>query len=341
MGRKPISVLITDTHLDDENFKIVYSVHEQAIQLAKSLGLNKVDHLGDHFDSRIAQTLLTLLNFKKIIRLYRDNGMILDAIAGNHDKTDQSIPESYIDIYTCKTFRNMDGKIIPINDDIEIHYLSYYEEGVYQKRLKKLIKEGDEDKKQLLFTHFGIDGVLNNDDRAVESSIKANSFKNYKGVFIGHYHNESDPSSSVHYIGSTDPRNYGENAKKGATVIYDDCTFEKVKFNFKGYKKIVIDEFNFKDMNELIQTYKDEEFNIKLEFVGSRDSLIKVDKKKLNEAGIEVNTVDTTLIKIEGGVNDGSTTINMERKDILKHLDGYSKENNIPRKKVASVIKLF
>lgn len=340
MGERPIAVLITDTHLDEDNFDLVKSAHKQAIAIAKKYKLKSVYHLGDHFESRTSQSLAILLGMSKIIDLYEESGIVLYSIAGNHDKTDQSVSESYIDIYKSDWFKNVDGQIIK-GENVEFHFLSYYEEGKYQEKLAELQNKSKGKIPAVLLTHYGIDGVLNNDDRAVESNVKANSFKFYKRVFIGHYHNASNPTKTIHYIGSTDPRNFGEDDKKGATVIYSDLTFKQERFKFKSYKKIVIEDFDFDSVDELIKAHSDEDSHIKLEFVGARDKLIKVDKKKLNDAGIQVTTVDTTLINIEGKTDKNEVTIGMSRKDILKHLDEYSKENEIPRKNLAKIIKKF
>lgn len=340
MGAKPIGVFITDTHLDDENFELVESAHQQAIDLAISLGLKEVFHLGDHFECRTSQSLKVLLDMNKIISMYEKSEIVLLTISGNHDKTDQSSSESYIDIYKSEYFLNMDGKILYKNK-VQFHFLSYYEEGFYQKNLAELQVNSEEDTPAVLLTHYGIDGVLNNDSTEVNSNVKANDFKYYKKVLIGHYHNASNPKKSIHYIGSTDPRNFGEDDEKGATILYDDFSRKLLQFEFKSYKKIVIEDFSFNDVSDIIKKYKDENQHVKIEFIGKRDQLIKVDKKKLIEAGIQVTTVDTTLINIEGKVNPGEVTIGMERKHILKHFDQYSRENNIPRKKVANVIKRF
>ena len=339
MERKPIGLMITDTHLDEDNFKIVESVHKQAIAATIALGLGHVIHLGDHFECRTSQSLAVLLGMKKIIELYEKANIHLYTISGNHDKTDQSVSDSYIDVYSSDWFHNLDGQSVPVGD-VDFHFLSYYEEGAYQKRLKKLKGKGDNDQK-VLITHYGVDGVLNNDDRAVESNVKSNSFKEYERVFIGHYHNASNPTDTVHYIGSTDPRNFGEDDNKGATIIYEDLSFELLQFSFKSYKKIIIDDFDFENVEELIKEHKDNDSHIRLEFVGKRDELIRVDKKKLNEAGIQVNTIDTTLIDLEGISEVGKVTIGMTKGDVLKYLDEYSDQNEIPKKNLEKIIKKF
>lgn len=343
MGKEANSVNITDTHLDDDNFDFVYSVHKQAIKLAKSLGLDFVNHLGDHFTNRASQKLDTLLNFKKIIRLYEKAEITLYTIAGNHDKTDQSISESYLDIFSSEYMINLDGQCF-CHKKVIYHFLAFYTDAAYDEKLMQLIDDnwGDEDVySNVLLTHFGIDGVIDNDDRKVTSTIKKSRFNAFDRVLIGHYHNASDVNETIRYIGSTDPRNYGEDSLKGATILYDDMSLELYPFEFKGFEKIIIEEFDFANMDELIELHANENTNVRIEFRGDPDKLIKVDKKKLNEAGIDVITIDTKLINVADTSEEASATIGMERKDILKHLDEYSKDNKIPRKKLAKIIKLF
>ncbi len=340
MEKNPIAIIITDTHLDEDNFHLVESSHKQAIKLAKKHNLEFVIHAGDHFENRTSQSLEILLGMSDIVKLYEEADITLLSIAGNHDKTNQSVSRSYIDLYQSDFFKNVDGEIIDF-DGIDFHFLSYYEEGVYQDKLLKLKEKSKGKRDSVLITHYGIDGVLNNDDRAVESNVKANSFNFYKRVFIGHYHNKSNPTKTIHYIGSTDPRNFGEDDFKGATLVYGDLTFTQIRFKFKSYKKVVIEDFDFESTEELIKAYSNEDCNLKLEFVGDRDKLLKVDKKKLNEAGIHVSTIDTKLIETNTTINNNSVTIGMSKKDVLKHLDEYSRQNEIPRKDLAKIIKKF
>lgn len=340
----PVTVIITDTHLDEDNFDRVYSVHVQTIELCKELGLKFVIHAGDHFTNRTSQKLTTLLNFKKIIKLYEQNKIYLYTISGNHDKTNQEVSDSYVDVYDNQYLKNFDLQNFQSEDThgIVFYFLSYYEENVFKSKLNSLTEFLNVNKKNVLITHYGIDGVINNDERKVESEIKENSFHKFNKVFIGHYHNSSKVSERVHYIGSTDARNFGENNNKGATILYNDLSFEKFQFNFKGYEKVVVEEFDFKDTDEIIQKYKSEDTNVRIEFKGTREQLIRVDKKKLRENGIEFILVDETLVDTEVPQNGNEVkSIKMEKKDVLKYLDEYAKQNSISRTKLAKIITKF
>lgn len=343
--KKPIAAIITDTHADENTLDLVDDIYDQSIEIVESLGLKELFHIGDHFTNRASQKLKTLLRVRRFTQKFKKVGIIVRTIPGNHDKTDQSSTESYLDIYRSNNFvvysgKNPEAEFTEI-DDVRFYFLPYFSESVYQEKLESIIKSLDNSKSNVLLTHIGIDGVLDNDDRKVLSSVKKSNFKAFKKVFIGHYHNASDVNDFIHYIGSTDPRNFGEDDKKGILIVFDDLSFERIQLNFKPYKKVIIEKFELEDLDDLIKKHADRKENVRIEFRAERSELIKIDKKKFLEAGIDVVTVDTTLIDISGETSEGDVTIGMERKDILKYFDEYCKQNQIERKKSAKIIKLF
>ena len=342
MSKEPIAVCITDTHQDEDNFETVKFAHQQAIELAKKLELSYVFHLGDHFNSRISQKLSTLLGFKSILDIYEESGICLITISGNHDKTNQSIEESYLDVYSSESmilFRGDGDEDVCINiNGTNIYMLSYFTESAYQSRLEKMAESLDTSKKNVLMTHYGIDGVLDNDARKVQSNIKENNLKIFDRILIGHYHNASDVNSKIRYIGSTDPRSFGEDDDKGATILYSDMSVSRFKFKFKSYNNIIINDFTDINMDELIDKYSSDD-HVKIQFVGDKIELAKINKKKLEAMGIKVDLNDTSLINIEVGTGEIKTTIGMERGDILNHLEEYGDQNGIEKEEILKISK--
>jgi DNA repair protein SbcD/Mre11 len=210
---------------------------------------------------------------------------------------------------------------------------------VYKEELQKIIERLNPKLKNILITHYGIDGVFTNDKIKVNSEIKEVNFKAFHKVFIGHYHNASNPSKNIHYIGSTDARNFGEDDNKGATIVYSDLSFERVKFDFKPYRKIVVEDFSLESLKRLQEGISTNEENIRVEFVGRREDFLKVDKKELEGMGVDVVFSDTTNISPDE--KDNTVLIKMERKDVLKHFIEYCAVNNIEKNKSVKIIKMF
>jgi DNA repair exonuclease SbcCD nuclease subunit len=62
----------------------------------------------------------------------------------------------------------------------------------------------------IMVTHIGFDGVVNNDGSEVESVLKPNKFSRFTRVLVGHYHNASKLGENVYYTGSVYQNNFGE-----------------------------------------------------------------------------------------------------------------------------------
>ena len=137
---KPIAVYLTDTHLHKDNLDLVFDIFVQAKDLAIERGVGKIFHAGDFFTNRVAQNLRTLLTFSRILKMLEDAGIKLIGIPGNHDKTNQDIEDSYLDIFhKHKNFivvRNYD--VFKYND-LSVSFLPFFT-STYKLRLKKLKK---------------------------------------------------------------------------------------------------------------------------------------------------------------------------------------------------------
>ena len=179
MCKKKIAVIITDTHLGDDNSFQVIDIFKQAINVVKSNDLKELYHLGDHFTNRASQRLNTLLTLKEISRLLVESEINLITIAGNHDKTSQSVSQSYLDLYNTVNFTVYEGNYNPIRitEDTDIHMLPFYSDSEFSEKLEEIKYSMNSSKKNLLFTHFGLDGVLNNDGFKVEADIGSLSFR--------------------------------------------------------------------------------------------------------------------------------------------------------------------
>lgn len=337
----PTAIFLTDTHQKKDNLDLVYDIFVQAKDLAIELGVKDIYHAGDFFTNRIAQNLQTLLTFSRILKMLKKNGLTLTGIPGNHDKTNQDNEDSYLDIFS--NYSNF--KIIRDNDvikkgDISIGFLPFFTSS-YKKRLKRLKKKTAKLKcgKNILITHKAFNGVRNNDGSVVEDGVKTKDVSFWDLVMVGHYHDASEVGKNIIYTGSSYQSNYGENiTDKGFTIIYSDATLEHQQSEFPKFIKVKLDIND--DIENELEVYSDTEDNVRFIFTGEKSDIAKIDKKKLDELGIdckfELNDVNEEILKIEAG--DFSV---MDKKTISKHFKDYCKIQEVPKKMKAKGLKIL
>lgn len=333
--KKPVGILMTDTHLERDNIDAQIGIYEQAIDLAESLNLNTVWHAGDFFESRKSQPLTVLSAFLQILDLFHSRNFILEGIPGNHDKVHYDSEVSYLDVYkyhpNLKLYRSQHTTF---TDGVAVHWLPYFlESGSYMDRLNGV--QLSKDLKNILITHIAVNGVRNNDGSVVENGLTRNIFKQFDNVFVGHYHDQSS-IHNVHYIGSAIQKNFGENNQKGFTIVYDDGSFEFRKAIFVEYETVVIDVANTtkEQLNELFETYSESTDMIRFKFKGEKSVLMGIDKAKYERVGIDVKfdaddlQIDTTMAANQEFVRFDRSAILEEFKKFCK-TESYNEEQGI------------
>lgn len=307
-------IVSTDYHIKENNQEQIQSLIEQKLDLADKLKVKNLVCLGDVFDSRKAQKDSVLNCFGRILDNIEERKSLLFCINGNHDRNDNTDTESFLTPF--KTHRSLFlydsyGHIDYCNDNDKIvfraYFLPYFDEEVYLYYLNEIIKNSkDFDGKKVLFTHQGIEGVKNNDGSKVNNSIKQDLFDNFDLVLVGHYHNRSKLNDKIHYIGSICQNNYGEDKEKGFCVVYSDLSIEYINSTFKIYDKIIIDkQLSKKELNDLILQNKDDNRNVRFEFITTQEDKTLIDIDLIKKSGIDVKIkrkeVEATIELAEQG----------------------------------------
>lgn len=311
-------VIITDTHLNEENIELVESLFDQTLQFALDNGLKRVFHGGDIFDIRKYQTLAVLKSFIRILRRFEEKGVDLYAIPGNHDKPNYKSKDSYLDVferypsfklirdYECFQSKEHRFHLIPFFDEKEVY-------GEYLSQAIKAIQTSSpkvKGRKEFLLTHRAVNGARNNDGTVVEEILDINEFQVFDKVFVGHYH-DHQIIGNVIYIGSSHQTNYGENADKGLTVFYDNGETERHLLDFPIFETIKIDlnTISEEELKELTAFSSQSQTKTRFKFSGTREKLAGLDKHLFLKQGIDVKTeiddpeVDldyTELVEFEG-----------------------------------------
>lgn len=305
--KKPIAVAITDTHLSDSTVELNKSIYTQAFELCLKLGLNEVEHLGDVFQSRKSQSQAVLTAYQEILDLAHDNGVTINQVVGNHDKTDYSSVDSFLDPFqhhpAMNLIRDYDNHAVVIEGIEELIgkcYMSFLTDEQYIDVVQRYTPSNTEFySKSILFTHIGIQGAVMNNGTKPETKITPNLFKAYNLVLCGHYH---DPQQFDHieYIGAAMQHNFGEGTQKGATVIYDDLSTELVPFVFPQYLKYEVDvkSMTTKDIDDLKKEKQSSQDHIRVILKGAEKDLKAFNSNSLREIGISVQ-LQQEEIKIE------------------------------------------
>ena len=299
MEKKPILLISTDWHLKETNAVSLLERAEEEIALAKELGVKTVAWLGDLFNSRVSQSQTLLNCLSGIIEMYWDAGIEIKCIPGNHDKTDYASDDSFLSIYKHHPgFVLYDEPAVALlrgADDVEFHFVPFYKQGVWEKKFATLPKI--QSKKAVLFSHISVQGSINNDGTTVQDGIKVSMFKGYDKVFLGHYHNQQQPSRNVFHLPSVQQNDFGENEDKGFTILYDDLSFELVRSNFTPFREIRVDAdaITQDELANLAKMVKTDEANVRVTFVGDQQSIKKINRKKFTEQGISVKVKYTEV----------------------------------------------
>ena len=325
----PIAVLITDSHLTEENCDIVAQIHQQADSLALQLNVPLI-HMGDHFDERKFQRLPVLLQFSKIIRAIKST---MYTIPGNHDKVDYHSTKSYIDIYR-DVYSNIhifdQQKSIIVNPQLIFHFIPFFsEDQTYDTYLDKLIAEieqqSDKSIVNLLFTHVAIGGARNNDGSAVVG-VPSNRFKVFDAVYVGHYHN-AQRFGNVQYVGSILQKDYGEDTDKGVLVLYDDLNCVRVPTTFPQYAIVEINVDTCPDVQaEIVKARETFKENLRIELTGTPEKIKSIDKSYGRSLGVDIK--EKSVISIQSQLIQPITAC-VSNDQILTHWGEFSKINAV------------
>jgi DNA repair exonuclease SbcCD nuclease subunit len=340
--------IATDIHVDKDNIPEVDKSLEFLLLYLVEKEINTLILLGDLFTDRTGQTLETLLFWKRKLRKFSDNGIETHIIPGNHDKTDLESEDSYVSLFEDIPGIHVypAGGII-VKENYIYALLPYFKEtGSYISRLKALCKEVEKainkHKPEMVYlgTHIAVDQVRNNDGSLVENNIKPSLFKLFTRIHIGHYHNEQDIDEYLSYIGSLQPKDFGENNEKGFLVINSDFEEIRVKPNFKKYIKITLDldDASREHIAKMREKYANSIHNVRFIFKGTVEQLETVDKKWFNEVGIDVKKNSKSLLKSIKAASEGEIA-SFTKQTITKNFMEFCKQNSIEGRRIPKGFK--
>lgn len=291
--KEECSIWTTDWHLHEQNIDKILNIVDQLIDLAKELNTNEIIHGGDVFTSRKSQSIVTMNAFKTIIKKFRDNDITFYVIPGNHDKVDYNSTQSWLDFFDSENFYLIDQpeSFMDWFDNIHFHFLPYFDEKIsYGEYLSKI--DTSRPGKHYLFTHVGLNDVLNNTGKLPNNTVSVDTFDRFDKVFIGHYHNRQLVNDSIIYTGSTIPTNFGEDNEKGFMVVYQDGTYD---FYTPEFDEFVTHEIDSEDLTmdqaqAFIEEVNSNGNNNRIVVTGNKLNDIKAVKNFLEQNGVKVES---------------------------------------------------
>lgn len=331
--KSPIAVWITDTHLSENTIEINRSIFQQTFNVCDELGVKSILHGGDCFNSRKGQPEIVLNAFKSILDEAAERQIIIYAIAGNHDKTDLTSEESFLDAFDGHpAFKVLKSGQILSNEHVDLHFLPYFDEKlVYAEKLKEISENVDSTRISILCTHVGIEGSFTNKGAKKESEVTSDKFNVFTHVIIGHYHNRQVlEGGKIIYTGSGYQANFGENKDKGILVIYDtdnkEEIFDFLQLEFPEY--ITVDVLPEDITKELIEqvVQKQIEANIRIRVQGEVSEEKKHLIVSLQDTGAKVLIEKESFETQEIAANK---KLVMNDNDILTSFDEWSTSKEI------------
>lgn len=307
-------LLINDIHLSKDNIPEFHKNWDEALRICKERGIDTIVIGGDLWQSRAGQTLNVLMAAREAILKAKQNGIYVIIEPGNHCKVDPESLLSYNHIFS--EYPNVDViddyACYDVSEDVVLWLISYFpENGSFTDKLEQVIAKLPADKTNILYCHEGINGALST---VSDKELPTNIFKAFDKVLVGHYHNRTIIANGlIEYIGSSRQHNFGEDEKKGYTILNSDGSTEFIQNTVNvQFKTIELTADNLEDAKELLQQSCDGRTKVRLKISCTSDQAASIDKNTLLELGATKIEVETEVSMSHAKVQDLNAKFNKE-----------------------------
>lgn len=330
----PCLLLINDLYVGKENIPEFVANWNEALCICEERGISEIAVRGDLFLSRASRTLNILLAVHDVLLETSKKGIRVTIANGNHDKVCLESERGYCHVFD--QHRNVvvvnDYASLPVGDGryALLHLIPYFpEDGSFPEKLEGVKSKGvDRTKPNFLYLHEGINGALS---QPSEKELPANLFEGFDKVFVAHYHNRcSIQGTNIEYIGSSRQHNFGEDAMKGYTVLYNDgCSdFIQNKANLQ-YKVI---DVNVEDVNihltDLLDKMKaNGHYRTKVRIHATATQASSIPKEKLMNAG--ASKVEVVTEEAAADVSASSLFEKFDSRKIRETYEEFCREKEI------------
>lgn len=283
--KKPIFVHYNDMHLKVGNEEDVLVSIRHMVDYCVNNGIKTLVFGGDFFHSRSNQTENVLATATEILKIINDAGLRHILNVGNHDKTSYFSDTSFMDVYKHHPGVEIYSKPTVVEvEGVSLTIMPFWDDSILVNHIFEA--EGAD----ILIGHFEMQGSCHLGHVSEKATITPRTLKKWDKVYLSHYHNTQEITKNIVHLPSLRQNDFGEDANKGFSVIYDDLSYSIVKGCFKEFKKIVlnIDTATPKEIKELIKTHENSDNSIRFELIGDESKLKAIDKNQFKDSGIDV-----------------------------------------------------
>lgn len=196
-------------------------VIDQVREYAKHFGITSAIHLGDVFHSRVSQRYEYFNQTYETFRKFKQDGIDLTIIMGNHDMVTKDGSVTTIDSFQdiADIVKGPQGLW---NGIVAMPYNSNFPQVI--EWLKGIESQA------IVLHHLDIIGCDTGLGYVSEIGIGRDNFERFKLSLGGHYHKRQEVLPNCWYLGCCCPQNFTERDQPGHFCVLDDETVEVQTF---------------------------------------------------------------------------------------------------------------
>lgn len=190
---------------------------ENVLELALQKKIKLVFCLGDIFENKLSIPVDVISLTLKTFRKFKDNGVTLVMLKGNHDKFFKEEDLDEEDINSLAIFRDIavvidSPQVLSIKDtDFFMMPFQSYKDGFLQILYKMIDEDSDNNRNKILMMHDDIGGIRYDNGTISSATIKYEQLqpKFFNFMYSGHIHFRSEFGRLI-YIGSLYQKDFNE-----------------------------------------------------------------------------------------------------------------------------------
>lgn len=192
------ALVIGDLHFRDDIAPGYLNIQAETIlRLTQQKHYDYVIFMGDVLEHRNSKSTV-LLKFYELLASIKAGEIII--IRGNHDTVSKTnTTDTVLSVFRDRATIIADITTLKLFHTV-VDFVPHFED---EKIIKNFVKK----RSNVVFGHWGIDGIANSKGFTYESKVKRTDFNNL--VFLGHLHTHSI-KDNVHVIGTPYSTNYSE-----------------------------------------------------------------------------------------------------------------------------------
>lgn len=298
INSSPYALCLSDLHAGKDNLDAFTANWNEALEVCKERGIKNVIVNGDLFQSRAGQTLDVLMAVHQALKNAEQLNIMVFLANGNHDKVNQESYDGYCNIFEgCPNVVVIPNTMVIGQIGLSIHIISYFPEtGSFMERLKNISDNLNPGKYNILCCHEGISGGLT---QPRNDEVPASCFEGFDKVLVGHYHDAKIvEGTNIEYTGASRQHNFGEDIKKGYTIIYLDGSTESVQ-NKVNTRYHTVNVSSVEEAKEAIKRFDLSKDKVRVRLSAPKEVCETVNRQELIELGAsKVECESTTAIKL-------------------------------------------